>query len=187
MNKSMLTGTVLGIAVATTVGAIAGYRMLSGPEFAEVLAVTPVTESVKTPREECKDVAVTRKQPVKDQHKITGSVLGAVAGGLAGDAIGGGGKNTGAKIAGAVVGGIAGNKVQGHMQENDTYQTTERRCNTVTDVSERTAGYDVQYRLGDESGTVRMDYDPGSAIPVKDGQLVLSRAAAAAQPAAESR
>ena len=30
MNKSMLTGTVLGIAVATTVGAIAGYRMLSG-------------------------------------------------------------------------------------------------------------------------------------------------------------
>ena len=29
---------------------------------------------------------------------------------------------------------------QGHMQENDTYQTTERRCNTVTDVSERTAG-----------------------------------------------
>ena len=163
MNKSMLTGTVLGIAVATTVGAIAGYRMLSGPEFAEVLAVTPVTESVKTPREECKDVAVTRKQPVKDQHKITGSVLG------------------------AVVGGIAGNKVQGHMQENDTYQTTERRCNTVTDVSERTAGYDVQYRLGDESGTVRMDYDPGSVIPVKDGQLVLSRAAAAAQPAAESR
>ena len=37
MNKSMLTGTVLGIAVATTVGAIAGYRMLSGPEVAEAL------------------------------------------------------------------------------------------------------------------------------------------------------
>lgn len=176
MNKSMLTGTVLGVAVATAVGAIAGYKMLSQPEFAQVLAVTPVTESVKTPREECKDVVVTRQQPIKDEHKVTGSVLGAVAGGIAGNAIGGHGKNTGAKIAGAVVGGLAGNKVQGSMQENDTYQTTERRCNTVTDVSERTAGYDVQYLLGEESGTVRMDYDPGSAIPVKDGQLVLSRA-----------
>jgi uncharacterized protein YcfJ len=150
--------------------------MLSEPKYAEVVAVTPVTETVKTPREECNDVVVTRQQPVKDQHKLTGSVLGAVAGGLAGDAIGGGGKNTGAKIAGAVVGGVAGNQIQGKMQESDTYQTTERRCKTVTDSSERTVGYDVQYRLGEESGTVRMDYDPGSAIPVKDGRLVVSRA-----------
>jgi uncharacterized protein YcfJ len=180
MNKSMLTGTVLGVALATAAGGFAGYRMLSsGPEFAQVTAVTPLTETVKTPREECKDVVVTRQQPIKDEHKITGSVLGAVAGGLAGDAIGGGGKNTGAKIAGAVVGGIAGNKVQGSMQESDTYQTTERRCNTVTDTSQRTAGYDVQYRLGEETGRVRMDYDPGSVIPVQDGQLVLSRASPA--------
>lgn len=180
MNKSMLAGTVLGVAVATTAGSIAGYKMLSQDEFAQVTAVTPVVEKVNTPREECEDVAVTRQAPVKDQHKITGSVIGAVAGGLAGDAIGGGGKNTGAKIAGAVVGGIAGNKVQGGMQERDTYQTTERRCNTVTDVSENTVGYDVEYRLDDETGKVRMDYDPGSVIPVRDGQLVLSRSSQAA-------
>jgi uncharacterized protein YcfJ len=167
---------VLGIAVATTAGTIAGYKMLSGPEFARVVAVTPITESVKTPREECNDVAVTRQAPIKDQHKVTGSVLGAVAGGLAGDAIGGGGKNTAAKIAGAVVGGVAGNQIQGKMQESDTYQTTERRCKNVADVSQRTVGYDVQYRLGDENGTVRMDHDPGSVIPVENGQLVLSRA-----------
>ena len=181
MNKSMLTGTVLGIAVATTVGAIAGYRMLSGPEVAEVLAVTPVTETVKTPREECEDVVVTRQEPIKDEHRIAGSVLGAVAGAVVGDAIGGGGKNTGAKIAGAVVGGATGNQIQGKMQTSDTYQTTERRCNTVTDVSERTIGYDVKYRLGEETGEVRMDYDPGASIPVADGKLVLSRAAAAPQ------
>lgn len=181
MNKSMLTGTVLGIAAATTLGAIGGYRMLSDNQYAEVVAVTPVTESVKTPREECENVVVTRQEPVKDEHKIAGSVLGAVAGGALGNAIGGGGKNTGAKIAGAVVGGVAGNKIQGKMQENDTYQATERRCNTVTDVSERTVGYDVRYRLGEETGVVRMDYDPGSVIPVEDGQLVLSRAAPAPQ------
>jgi len=176
MNKSMLTGTVLGVVAATAVGSIASYKMLSGPELAQVLSVTPVTESVETPREECEYVVVTKQEPVKDEHKVTGSVLGAVAGGLAGNAIGGGGKNTGAKIAGAVVGGYAGNKVQGRMQDNDTYQTTERRCNTVMDVSERNVGYDVEYRMGEESGKVRMDYDPGSVIPVQDGQLVLSRA-----------
>lgn len=181
MNKSMLTGTVLGIAVATAAGAIGGYRMLSGPRYAEVVAVTPVTETVKTPREECKDVVVTRQQPIKDEHRIAGSLLGAVAGAVVGDAIGGGGKNTGAKIAGAVVGGAAGNQIQGKMQTSDTYQTTERRCNTVTDVSERTIGYDVQYRLGEETGEVRMEYDPGSTIPVEGGQLVLTRAAAAPQ------
>ena len=175
MNKSMLTGTVLGVAVATAAGSFAGYKMLSGPDFAEVLAVAPVTESVSTPREECSDVVVTRQKPIQDQHKIAGTAIGAVAGGLAGDALGGGGKNTGAKIAGAVVGGIAGNQVQGKMQSSDTYQTTERRCNTVQDVSQRTVGYNVTYRLGDETQQVRMDYDPGSVIPVRDGQLVLSR------------
>jgi len=171
----MLTGTVLGIAVATAMGGFASYKMLSGEDDAQVLKVTAVTESVKTPREECSDVAVTRQEPIRDEHRIAGSVIGAVAGGVAGDAIGGGGKNKGAKIAGAVVGGIAGNKIQGSMQASDTYQTTERRCKTVFDVTERTTGYNVQYRLGDERGNVVMDYDPGSTIPVQDGQLLLSR------------
>jgi len=173
MNKSMLTGTVLGVAAATAVGGFAGYRMMSEPDFAEVLSAVAVTEKVETPREECENVVVTRQKPVKDQHKIAGTVIGAVAGGLAGDAIGGGGKNTAAKIAGAAVGGYTGNKVQGNMQANATYQTTERRCNTVVDVSERTVGYDVTYRIGDQTGQVRLDHDPGAAIPVQDGQLLL--------------
>jgi uncharacterized protein YcfJ len=176
MNKSMLTGTILGVVAATAAGSFAGYRMLSKPDFAEVLSVQPVLVKVETPREECENVVVTRQQPVKDQHKITGTVIGAVGGAVLGNAIGGGGKNTGAKIAGAAAGGFAGNKVQGKMQTNDTYQDTERRCNTVIDVSERTDGYDVTYKLGDETGRVRMDYDPGSVIPVRDGQLLLSRA-----------
>lgn len=176
MNKSMLTGTILGVVAATAVGSFAGYRMLSKPEFANVLSVTPVTEQIETPREECENVVVTRQKPVKDEHKIAGTLIGAVGGALIGDAIGGGGKNTGAKVAGAAVGGYAGNKAQGHMQANNTYQETERRCNTVVDVSERTVGYDVTYQLGEETGKVRMDYDPGAMIPVREGQLVLSRA-----------
>jgi uncharacterized protein YcfJ len=171
----MLVGTVLGAGVAIALGGLAGYRMLSPPQYARVVSVTPVTEQVQTPREECHDQVVTRQKPVKDTHRIAGTVVGAVAGGLLGNAIGGGGKNTGAKIAGAAVGGYAGNKTQEKMQQNDTYQTTERVCNTVVDVGERTVGYDVKYLIGDELGTARMDHDPGDTIPLKDGKPVLAR------------
>ena len=179
MKKGVLIGTVLGAGLATAYGGFAGYKMLSQPEYAQVVDVTTVTESVKTPREECHDKVVTRKKPIKDTHQVTGTVLGAVAGGLLGDAIGGGGKNTAAKIAGAAAGGYAGNKTQETMQENDTYQTTERVCKTVVDVSERTVGYDVKYRIGDIPGEVRMDHDPGDTIPVEKGKLVIARGEAA--------
>ena len=89
MNKSMLTGTVLGVFAATAVGSIASYKMLSGPEYAEVLSVTAVTESVKTPRAECRAVVVTQQSAVKDEHNTAGSGLGDVACGPAGAAIAG--------------------------------------------------------------------------------------------------
>lgn len=183
MNKSMLVGTVFGVGIATALGGVAGYRMLSGPEYARVVAVEPVTEKVETPREECHDKVVTRQKPVKDKHQITGTVVGAVGGALLGDALGGGGKNTGAKIAGAAVGGYAGNKTHEKIQENSTYQTTERVCNTVVDVSERTVAYDVKYLIGDELGEVRLDYDPGGTLPMENGELALVRGSVAGEQA----
>src|SRR5258705_9352227 len=111
MNKSMLT--VLGGVVVTAGGAIAGYNMLNhDKEYAEVVSVTPVTEQVRTPREECRDEVVTQQKPIKDPNRVTGTVIGAIAGGVVGNELGGHGDNTGAKIAGAAVGGVAGNKVQ---------------------------------------------------------------------------
>ena len=175
MNKSLLVGTVLGAVGVTAGGAVATYSLVSGPQYAEVLAVTPVNETIKTPRQVCNDVVVTRQKPVQDQHRIAGTAVGAVVGGLLGNQIGGGTGKKVATVAGAVGGGYAGNKVQEHMQNSDTYTTTETRCNTVTDVSEKLLGYDVKYQLGEKVDTVRMDRDPGTQIPVRDGQLVLSQ------------
>ena len=139
-----------------------------------MLAVQPIKETIKTPREVCKDVAVTRQAPVKDQHQIAGTAIGAVVGGLLGNQVGGGNGKKIATVAGAVGGGYAGNKVQEGMQERDTYTTTETRCHTVTDTSEKLVGYDVKYQLDGKIGQVRMDRDPGMQIPVNDqGQLVL--------------
>ena len=177
MNKSMVVGAVLGAVAVTAGGAVATYNLVSGPEYAEVLAVKPVKETIKTPRQVCQDVTVTRQKPVQDQHRIAGTAIGAVVGGLLGNQVGGGNGKKIATVAGAVGGGYAGNKVQGTMQANDTYTTTETRCSTVTDTSEKVIGYDVKYQLDGKEGRVRMDSDPGSRIPVEDGQLVLTQLA----------
>ena len=174
MNKSMLVGAVLGAVGVTAGGAVATYSLIGGPEYAEVLAVKPIKETIKTPRQVCEDVTVTRQKPVKDQHQIAGTAIGAVVGGLLGNQVGGGTGKKIATVAGVVGGGYAGNKVQENMQAGDTYTTTETRCDTVTDVSEKLVGYDVKYQLDGKEGQVRMASDPGNRIPVKDGQLVLS-------------
>ena len=177
MDKSMLNGLVIGLVVATAGGAIASYTMLSDntPDYAQVVNVEEVRETVNTPREVCEDVAVTHKAPVKDEYKILGTATGAVVGGLLGNQIGGGSGKKIATVAGAVGGGYAGNKVQGNMQDKDTYTTTERRCHTVTDSHQNVVGYDVTYMIGDQEGTVRMDEKPGSRIPLEnDGRLLLT-------------
>ena len=109
MNKSMLVGAVLGAVGVTAGGAVATYSLVNkGPEYAQVTDVQPIKQQVKTPREVCKDVAVTRQAPVKDQHQIAGTVVGALAGGLLGNQIGGGTGKKIATVAGAVGGGYAG-------------------------------------------------------------------------------
>jgi uncharacterized protein YcfJ len=179
MNKSMLTGVIAGAVAATAIGGVAGYRALNPqPEFAEVLAVEPVTEVRKTPKEVCEDVVVSEQAPVKDPNRIAGTALGAVAGGLLGSQIGGGSGRTLATVAGAAAGGYAGNQVQKNMQEGDTVSRTERRCKTVQESHAETIGYDVRYRLGKDEGQVRMSHPPGPRIPVKDGQLQLDAPAA---------
>lgn len=175
MNKSMLVGAVLGAVAVTAGGALATYSIVGGKQYAEVLSAEPVKETIKTPRQVCKDVTVTRQNPVKDQHKIAGTVLGAVAGGLLGNQVGGGNGKKIATVAGAAAGGYAGNQVQGNMQAGSTYTTTENRCSTVTDTSEKQVGYNVKYQLDGKVGTVRMERDPGNRIPVEDGRLVLGQ------------
>jgi uncharacterized protein YcfJ len=171
----MLIGTVFGAVVATAGGGIAGYQMLnSSPTAAEVLKVSEAYKTIKVPREVCEDRVVTHQAPVKDENRVAGSVVGAVVGGLLGKQVGGGSGKKLATVAGAAAGGYAGNQVQKNLQEKDTYTTTERVCNTVTDTKKDLIGYDVEYRLGEQVATVRLDHNPGSSIPVKDGKLVLN-------------
>jgi uncharacterized protein YcfJ len=182
MDKSLVTGLVAGAVVAVGATAFAGLKMMhKSPEYAEVLKVTPLTKTVHTPRQDCHDETVTHQAPVKDEHQVIGTVAGAVLGGVIGHQIGGGRGRDIATVAGAAGGGYAGNRIQKNMQDKDTYNTTEQKCATVYDSSEKRTGYEVRYRLNGQEATVKMDHDPGERIPVRDGALVLEKGAETAK------
>lgn len=175
MNKSMLIGSVIGGASVLSLGAVASYQAFKPAQFAEVTQVAAVHETVKTPEKVCKQVAVTHRAAVKDENRITGTVIGGVLGGVLGHQVGGGNGKKLATVAGVAGGAYAGNRLQKNMQDKDVTTTTEERCKTVTNSQEKLVGYDVHYRLDGKDKIVRMEQPPtADRIPVEDGKLVLS-------------
>lgn len=167
-----------------------GEQMASGaeaqgasaqPQFAQVVAVQPVTQSVTTskPRQVCRDEQVAVPETYKDKHQIGGAVVGGLVGALAGNQVGGGKGKTLATVAGAAGGAYAGHEIQKHHQEsNQTKTETRNVCHTVTDktTSTKTVGYDVTYTLNGQAGHIRMDRNPGvgTGLPVRNGVVVAS-------------
>ena len=178
MNKSLVAGVGIGIVAALGIASVAGVNVLHrGPEYAQVLSATPIREVTKNPRQECHDVSVVHRRAVQDENRLTGSLLGAVAGGVLGHQFGGGRGRSVATVAGALAGGYAGNQAQEGLQNRDTYTTNHQQCKTVYDKQEKTLGYDVTYKIGDQQGKIRMDKAPGERIPLdNNGQLVIGTA-----------
>ncbi|TAN04909.1 MAG: glycine zipper 2TM domain-containing protein [Rhodanobacteraceae bacterium] len=149
------------------------------PQFAQVVAVQPITQSSTTskPRQVCRDEQVAVPETYKDQHQIGGAVAGGLIGALAGHMIGGGKGKTLATVAGAAGGAFAGHEIQKkHQEDNATQMETRNVCHTVTDktTSSKTVGYDVTYTLNGQAGHIRMDHNPGvgTGLPVRNGVVV---------------
>jgi uncharacterized protein YcfJ len=174
MKISLITGALAGAIVVTAASAVAGYHMYETAHSAKVLSAKPLTRTVKIPRQECHDEAVTHTKPVKDQDRLVGTGLGALVGGILGHQVGGGSGKTLATVAGAAAGGYAGNKIQQKTQQGDTYTTTEQRCSTVYDLKEEPAGFDVVYEYNGHEHHLHTDKDPGGSLPVKDGKVVVA-------------
>ncbi|GHB10987.1 glycine zipper 2TM domain-containing protein [Salinicola rhizosphaerae] len=172
MNKPIIIGGViaaLGIAGGIAVGSYQSSE--SGPRYADIVSVDPIVQTTETPRQECKNVTVTHQRPVQDEHKIAGTAIGAIVGGVVGNQFGGGSGKKIMTAAGAVGGGIAGNQVQGKMQQGDTYTTTEQRCSTVKESKDETVGYDVRYRFDGEVREAKLDDKPSEdRVLMKEGQ-----------------
>jgi uncharacterized protein YcfJ len=147
------------------------------PEFVRVVSVQPLSRTVSESRQVCNDVEVEKPAPVRDQRQITGSIIGGVLGGVIGNQIGDGDGRKIARVAGAIGGAYAGNKVQERIQASRTVKTTEQRCDTVHEPREVPDGYDVTYEWDGGTRTVRMPNHPGSQLPVRSGEVVLTASA----------
>jgi uncharacterized protein YcfJ len=112
MNKSVIVGIVVGVALATAGGVFAGYRMLhdEDPGVAPTRGAEPVADA-----QESKDAteSCTSEQP-RDKKRVAGTVIGALVGGAVGNDVGDRKITT---AAGAAAGAIAGNQIQKKIQE----------------------------------------------------------------------
>lgn len=108
MNKSLLIGAVLGVAVATAGGVLAGYQLLQDDEPTAVVQAAPVDGAAST---ECTPSAA---EP-RDKNRIAGTVVGALVGGAVGKDVGDRDITT---AAGAAAGALAGNQIQKKIQED---------------------------------------------------------------------
>ncbi|PKM23229.1 MAG: hypothetical protein CVV10_00310 [Gammaproteobacteria bacterium HGW-Gammaproteobacteria-14] len=140
------------------------------PTFARVIKVDPVTVSWQEPRNVCQQVIVQRSVEGPDSTRVAGTVLGAAAGGLLGNQVGGGSGKKVATVIGALAGAQLGNQARSVPR---TYNATEQQCHTVMESRSRTTGYQVTYQLGQQQGVVHMDKRPGDYLPVDNGRVVV--------------
>ena len=203
MNKTMINALSIGIAAALAVGisgcnrnadagTSAGAAISSadaagesattatadiGIKYAQVVSVDPVRKATPTSKQVCQDEVVNHTAPPKDEHRLVGTAIGAVAGGLLGNQVGGGKGKTLATVAGAVGGGYAGNRIEAKRQQAQVTSSVERRCRTVAGTGEsKIVGYDVRYVYNGVTRTVRMDHDPGDRVQVQEGVTAVSDA-----------
>lgn len=140
------------------------------PARARVLHVEPISSSWQEPREVCQWVTVQKPVPVTQDDRIARTVLGAAAGGLLGNQIGGG---SGKQVA-TVIGALAGARVGSQTADRTprTVSTTEQQCSTVMESRSRASGYLVSYEYQGQIDTIRTSREPGAYLPVENGRVV---------------
>jgi len=172
MNGKIILAGVVGAALATAGMVIAG-KALTRPEHGDVVRVHPRIEQVSTPREVCRDVTSTRHVRREDNLN-NGTLIGALVGGAVGNRHGGSNRDA-ATVLGAVAGGFAGREIDRRKVRSEPVTQTTRRCNTVADVQEEIAGYDVTYEVDGERRTVLMDRDPGDRVRLAEVDAIAQR------------
>ena len=165
----------------------------SGLQYAEVLAVEPVTQpttlyatvlasepvretvTTSTPRQVCNDVVVQERMPERD-GLMGGTIAGAVIGGALGNQVGDGNGQKLATVAGAVAGGYAGRKIDQRHVGGQVVANTRTECHTVSDSSQssRVVAWNVTYRNPDgTTGSLRSGEEPGEQVRLGEGEEVV--------------
>ena len=147
----------IGIAILIAVTASAA----SAQEFGRVLSATPVLQQVSVPRQVC----TIEKVLVPGQKSGAGAAVGAIAGGVVGSALGGGGRGNGAA---ALLGMVGGAVIGGRFEEaSPSYVQDIQRCSVQNMVENRVAAYNVTYEFNGKQYTTQLPHDPGPTIALR--------------------
>jgi hypothetical protein len=98
---------------------------------------------------------------VQQQKSGAGALIGAIAGGAMGNAVGGGNGKAAATMIGLMGGAILGDQIEGAPQSQ--FQNVQR-CGVQNFYENRTVAYNVVYEFSGKQYSVQMPQDPGPTI-----------------------
>lgn len=133
-------------------------------DTARVVRVSPQTEQINQPRQEC--YTEYAPAPPPPSRSVGGSILGGLAGGILGNQVGGGSGRTAATAAGAIAGAIVGDRVENNNAQAAGQQEI-RQCRMVDNWQTRNNGYAVTYEYNGRTYTSVMPYDPGERVRLR--------------------
>ena len=130
---------------------------------ARVISVTPQTEHINTPRQQCH--TEYDRESYRNERSPLAAIIGGVAGGLLGSNIGRGkGRIAGAAV-GAGVGAVVGDRI-GNNQSGAYDSRPVESCVFVDNWQTVSRGYLVSYRYNGRTYTTETDNDPGDLIRI---------------------
>ena len=146
--------------VLLSVALAASGLSLAQQEQGRVISTTPIIQQVTVPRQVCSPEQVTTQQ----SKSGAGALMGAIAGGAMGNAVGGGNGKTAATMLGLIGGAVVGDSIEGAPQ---TQTQTVQRCRMQNFYENRTVAYNVAYEYAGRQYSVQMPYDPGPSIALQ--------------------
>ncbi len=152
-------------ATAFSIAILTGLPAQAQQEMARVISSTPVMQQVPVSRQVCQDEAVTRG----GQKSGAGALMGTIAGGALGNAIGEGSGKAAATVLGLLGGALLGNSIEG---EAPPETQMVRRCYPQTVYESRVSGYQVVYEFGGKQYSAQMPSDPGQYLQLQITPIV---------------
>ena len=152
MKQLVITTALLGAAAWTPLAA-------NAQEVGQVLSRSAVYQQVAVPRQTCTPTPV-----VVQSSSGGGALMGAIAGGAMGNAVGDGSGRALATMIGIVGGAMVGDRIEGPGQ---AYVQNTTTCSTQTAYENRLVGYDVVYEYAGKRYNVQLPQDPGPTISLQ--------------------
>jgi len=162
MRVAMVAPAFMAAAFATPAMADDQYT-----DTARVISVTPQTERVNVPRQECRTEYQQQSYSQDNEHSIAGAVIGGIAGGLLGNTVGRGKGRVAAAAVGAGVGAIAGDRIANNRNNVVSTRTVPvQGCYQVDNWQTVNAGYLVAYEYNGRTYNTVTSEHPGRYIDV---------------------